>query len=490
MADSEIFKSKDNGSLWILPDGPNTKPEYLPCHDLEDISETFGSITLIQCINERGEYVTIGASVGAPEPTTTTLGTYIGRVADWIETVRCPFALYVMLSCGRKGVFENWERAMLVDVKAVTGRTRSGLVRKDEDVPAMHTFDIEAAPGVTDFFRLTSAAQSIDAGVGGQINSLRFSDDVACWDVCGETLEPCEKGIAVTTAATGVAAEVLISPAWGGTSDWAASAADPFAADEDIADGILIKVGRDTTRIIVVRGTTDAANPAEIAYSDDVGATWTTVDVGSTNAEFAIKKGALFAVTSYDIWLVTDLGRIYQSEDSGVTWTVREDANITATQYNYIHFTNPQVGYAVGDAGLVVKTVDAGLNWGQTGATAGAAELFSVFALSRARVWAGGSTGDLYYSDDGGDTFAAARQAGDVTAQVNDQAWLNDYHGYIANGEYVQFTINGGFSWENIDDTANLFTADLVSVNPCTERQVYSASPGAAAPGEIVQSVI
>ena len=489
MADSEIFKSKDNGSLWILPDGPNTKPQYLPCYDLEDITETNGGITLIQCINERGEYETISASIGAPEPTTTTLGTYIGKVADWIETVRCPFGLYVMLACGKKGIFENWERAMLIDVKAVTGRTRSGLVRKDEDVPAMHTFDIEAAPGVTDFFRLTSAQQSIDAGVGGQLTSLRFSDDVACWDTCGESQQPCERGIATTTAATGVAANVLISPEWAGTAAWEPSAADPFAADEDIADGILLKVGRNTSRIIVVRGTTDASNPAEIAYSDDLGATWTNVDVGSTNGEYAIKKGALFALSSYDVYLVTDGGRIYKSEDSGATWSVKEDANITASQYNAIAFVNPQVGYAVGTAGLVVKTVDAGKNWGQVGAAAGAAELFSVGVLSRNRVWVGAAAGLLYYTDDGGDSFSP-RTAGDTTAPVNDQAWLSDYHGYIANGETVQFTINGGYSFEQIEDTGNLATADLISVNPCTERQVFSASPGSGAPGEIIQSAI
>lgn len=488
MADSEIFKSKDNGALWILPDGPNTKPQYLPCHDLEDIAETNGSITLIQCINERGEFETIGATIGAPEPTTTTLGTYIGRVADWIETVRCPFALYVMLACGKKGVFENWERAMLVSVRAVTGRTRSGLVRMSEDVPAMHTFDIEADPGVFDFFRLTSAPQSIDDTAEGQITSLRFSEDVACWDVCGETVAPCEKGIATTSADVASASSVLISPEWGGTAGWTPSATDPFGVNEAIADGIFLKIGRNTDRIIVVRGTTDADDPMEIAYSDNKGTTWTLVNVGETDGEFAIKKGALFAVNPYEIYLVSNLGRIYKSEDKGVTWEVKEDAAITATQYNAVHFTNAQVGYAVGDNGLVVKTVDGGKNWGSVTA-AGTDELFSVWALSRSRIWVGGTNGEMYYSRDGGATWSL-RVAGDNTARVNDQSWLTDYVGYIANGEYVQFTINGGFSWENIDDTATYFTADLVSVNPCSTRQVFAASPGSAEPGEIVLSAL
>ena len=484
MADSEVFKSRENGALWILPNGPNTKPEYLPCHDLEDITQSNGGITLIQCINERGEYETLGATIAPPEPTTTTLGTYIGRVADWIETVRCPFGLYVMLSCGKKGVFENWERAMLLQVKAVTNRTISGLVRKDEDVPAMHTFDIEAEPGITDYFRLTSAEQTINAGVAGNINSLRFSDDVACWDTCGESAEVCENGVAGTTGTTAASGQVLLSPGLGGTADWAASSADPFTASEDVADVIMVKTGRTTTRLIAARGTTDAGNPAEIAYSDDNGATWTAVDVGSTNGEFVVKKGGLFALTPYDIFLVTDGGRIYKSEDKGISWEVKEDAGITSSAYNAIAMLNASVGYAVGTSGLVVKTVDGGKTWGQTAATAGSNDLFSVAVLGRDRLWVGSTAGVILESKDGGATWTS-RQLADATANVNDQAWLDDYSAWVANGETIQFTINGGFTWETIDDTTNLFTGDMVSVNVCNTRLVYGA-----APTEIVQSAV
>ena len=476
MASSEVFTSKTNGALWIQPAGPNSKPEFLPCHDLEDISETNGSITLIQCINERGEFETIGATVGAPEPTTTTLGTYIGRVADFIETVRCPFGLYVMLSCGKKGVFENWERAMLIQVQAVTGRTRSGLVRKDEDVPAMHTFDIEASPGVTDFFRLTSAAQALEAGFDtGLLTSTRFSDDIACWDDCGESRDVCEDGVATTTAQTDTFGKVLLSPQLSGTAEWTVTATDPFIATMDVADALIIKVGRSTTRLIVANGTTQVAANAQIAYSDDNGATWISVDVGTTVAEFFTKKGVLFAISPYEIYAVSNLGRIYKSEDKGISWTVKEDANITGAEYNAVHMLNSSVGFAVGTSGLVVKTVDGGKTWGQTGAVAGANDLFSVFALSRSRIWVGSTLGVMLFTEDGGETWAT-RQLADATANVNDMVWSSDYNAYVANGETAQFTINGGYTFETIEDTTNLHSSDMVSVNYCSERQVYNVS--------------
>lgn len=471
MANGEVYTSKNNGSLWILPNGPNTKPEFLPCHDLEDISESKGSITLIQCINERGEYETLGATIAPPEPTTTTLGTYIGKVADWIETVTCPFGLYVMLGCGKKGVFENWERAMLLDVKAVTNRTRSGLVRKEEDVAAMHTFDIEAAPGVKDFFRLTSAAQGTET-LAGDINSVRYLDEVSCWDSCGTPSGVCEMGV----MAQDTLPQVLLSPSLSGTSEWTSTAADPFGAAEGAADVAIFKVGRNTTRLLAVRGTTDVAAALEVAYSDDLGATWTSVFVGSTLGEFAVKKGALAVLGAYNIYLASNLGRIYKSEDGGLTWEVKEDANITATAYNAISMLNPNVGYAVGLAGLVVKTTDGGKTWSQVGA-AGAGNLFSVYPVSSRRVWVGGALGQMYYSTDGGATWGV-RQLSEQQP-VNDMVWDGDYFGVVANGETIKFTINGGYSWEAIEDTVNLLTTNAVSVSVCNTRQIVSADDAA-----------
>jgi photosystem II stability/assembly factor-like uncharacterized protein len=473
MADRQTYTSRENGALWIAPNGPNTKPEYLPCHDLEDISESNGSMSLIQCVDERGQYKTIGETIAPPEPTTTTLGTYFGRVADWIETVACPFPLYVMMrSGGKASVFENWERGMLLQVRNVANITRSGLVRISEDTAAMHTFDIEAYPGVIDFFRLSSVAQEPE----GNVTSLRFLDDPACWDQSGSTRNTTDVGYATTEAGTGVTAEVLVAP------NWTATAADPFAVDEDIADLALFKISRDKYRILVVRGTTDAGDPMEVAYSDDEGANWTRVDVGATDGEFAIKKGALYGLDKYNIFLVSNLGRIYKSEDGGQSWATVEDASITATAYNAVHFLNPDVGYAVGLGGLVVRTLDGGRTWGQVPTAAGSNALYSVFVLGQERVWVGSTNGVMYYTTDGGQTWTSRTLPGGA-ANVNDIQFPNDYVGYVANGTSVKFTITGGYSWETIEDTANLLTGPLVSVNYDSPRLVYSASAG-----EIIQS--
>ena len=37
------------GALWVQPDGPNTEPKFLGCHELGDLSEAEGGVELIRC---------------------------------------------------------------------------------------------------------------------------------------------------------------------------------------------------------------------------------------------------------------------------------------------------------------------------------------------------------------------------------------------------------------------------------------------------------
>src|SRR5690606_36431684 len=121
-------------------------------------------------------------------------------------------------------------------------------------------------------------------------------------------------------------------------------------------------------RVVVARGTTDAGNPAEIAYSDDFGATWTAVNVGSTNAQFAQGPHSLFAYDPYNMWLVAGSGYIYYSDDGGLTWDTQDAGVATSNALHAIHFATDRIGYAVGASDTVLKTEDGGLSWTATDA--------------------------------------------------------------------------------------------------------------------------
>ncbi len=53
-------------------------------------------------------------------------------------------------------------------------------------------------------------------------------------------------------------------------------------------------------------------------------------------------------------------GIVLRSEDAGITWTT---ADIQGDFFRAVHFPTPEVGYAVGFSGTIIKTTDAGLSW-------------------------------------------------------------------------------------------------------------------------------
>lgn len=482
MASTEVFTSRKSGALWILPNGPNTRPEYLPCHDLEDIQENRGSSTLIQCIDATGQYRSLDTTLDAPELATFQLSTFIGKVADFIETVKCPFPLIVNLrTCGRADSFENYDRSYIVQAQRITTVTLSGLVRKDEDVAAMHTFDVEAFPDILRIFRLTPLNESVSESA--DITDVTFLDDPSCWDSCGESNTGCSYGFATSRALGGspsdIASVLLKTPTVG---TWTPTAADPFAAGEDIAAVTVFKVGQNTTRILVARGTTDAGNPAEVAYSDDSGATWTNVNVGTTNGQYFVGAKSLISFNRYDIWGVTTGGYIYKSEDGGATWTAQESGVITSSNYYVIQFVpgNPSILYAGADDGTVSKTTNGGTTWGSTTAAPGSDGIVGLAVLSSDRVWVGDDTGHLFYTNDGGTTWNSRSYGGSTGASrpVEDIVFPNDYVGFlvqnVAGSGSLYKTINGGFSWEL--QTGMPTNTGFNAIYACDSNSVYLAA--------------
>lgn len=474
----ETFKTKDNGGLWIQPDGPNTKPSLLPCYDLEEIDAPEGGITLSQCFNGKGGWKTVGYTEEAPEPITTTLGTYKGKTRDWLERVKCPFTLYVNLrDCGKVDVFDNFVRGMALDVAKIVSRKHMGLVRRSEDLNAEQTFDIQALPPLIEYFSMTALRQAVSETEA--LNDIIMCSAEKCAGPCGDATDLGDGGIAVGDAATGSPsniANVLATENGGGA--WTATAANPFAGAEHIMSATCFDIGRTTTRWIVARGTTDAANPAEIAYSDDEGATWIQVNVGSVNGQFANDSGALFALDQYHIWLVTNGGYIYFSDDGGITWTAQSSGTATTNTLRAIHFSDYLNGYAVGNTNTILKTNDGGITWAVvTGPTAKAAvNIYTVNVRDSLHVWLGyasatSTASNLYYTNDGG-TVWNQRTFGDSSAgSVDDIDFVDDYIAFLVHNTAapvgtVYYTVNGGYSWQEISTPTNAGLNAIDALSP------------------------
>jgi photosystem II stability/assembly factor-like uncharacterized protein len=378
----------------------------------------------------------------------------------------CPFTLFVHMSkSGRKDVFTNFDRTYVFVNVRITSRGLTNLTARtpDDNARSEQTFDL-SAESLLRLVTPTINAQSNSETTA--VNDITFCNEETCRTDEDPASAVCQTGYAACDAASGspaVSANVL-STTNGGT--WTATAADPFEVGENISGVECFALGRDTIRVIASRGAAVALSPAMVSYSDDSGATWTDVEVNSTNFTYIPAGQSMFAFDRNNVFVGLDNGFIYKSIDAGLTFTAIESATIHSGFWNAIHFVDTNVGWAGGAANILARTVDGGTSWSAiTGPSAESGNaVLTVFVLDRNRVWIGYDSGTLYYTLDGGalgsSSWTARAFTGSGVGEVRDVAFLNDSLGFLAVDNAspvgtVHWTIDGGYTWTALTTATN-----------------------------------
>lgn len=487
-----VYKATGNGA-WIQVDGPGTRPLLIGCGEVADIAEPTGDISLIQCVNAFGQYITVDSTQAAPTPVTTTVTTYTEKTRSALEQIRCAFAFYVLLNCNgkRKDVWGNYERGYRVVGGTITNKTYMGLVTRATQTASEIAFDLSFLPPVTSFFRWSAIRQPI--AETEDLNAILFCNSPTCQNSCATSRDGCQDGFIVTDAAGG-GSPANVANVWGtsnGGGDWDITATNPFGAGENIIAGGCFDFGRDTVRWVVVRGTTDVGNPAEVAISDDGGATWKQVDVGSVNGQFAATANSLFILDQNNIWLATTGGYIYYSSDAGETWTSQNEAEVTAGQYNAIYFADSRYGIAGANTGVIAFTIDGGVTWAQLTGYTDVDNVLSVTAHTSRLFWATTSGGNAYISFDAGANWALRPFANSGTGSVPDQSWLNSYTGAmihtVGGVSTLQTTVDGGWTWELMPGVPT--NSGLNDVFFCSESLLFAVGNANGGTGVIVKAI-
>lgn len=468
----EPQKSMETG-LWVLPDGPNTQPRYLGCHGIATVTAPKGTNTLYYCKdpNSPNRYVVSAKTKGPPGLVTFTVETDVRQVRDYMEKLKCAAPVIATdVKVAPLKDFVNWERASVYLNADVTQKTRTNRVSKgDANDLQMMSFDMEADAEIE--LLPLSAYRDTNVTETTALNHVFACNFDTCASEFGQAQEHCDTFYAVGDAVAGSAA---------GTADvwivsdgvWTAAAADPFATDEIIATGCCFPVGKETTRLLVFRGSTDPSNPAECAYSDDGGATWTTVNIGSDNGEFVSNAHSVFALDQYNIWVGTDSGRIYFSANGGATWTAQDNAGIHSGAWNWIEFLDELNGFAGGAADVLAVTVDGGTTWTQLTATGNGGDILCGAVLDAKRAWVGTDDGELFYTLNGGTTWTERTGwTGSGTGDVKDVKFFGHLVGLMSHNNATPkgnffFTKDGGFTWEAITTSANTGVNSLLMCSP------------------------
>lgn len=233
----------------------------------------------------------------------------------------------------------------------------------------------------------------------------------------------------------------------------------PFAAQEDILSAVCFAVNKDTNRWLVTRGAEAApANPAEVAYSDDGGYNWTNVDAESAGTRSASDSDALFALDQRHVWFVTTGGYIFFSDDGGESWTAQDEGSATAEDLNAVDFATAEVGMAVGDSGVVLKTSDGGETWSAATSITGTPNVYTVQVIDSNVALVGTANGYIYMTFDGGDSWVekysvASGSVDSIHAVSTYVVWA------VSNNASSVGTVirsrNGGYSWESVTTPTN-----------------------------------
>jgi len=468
----EYFDEFD-GMIFVQKDGPNTIPEPQPCATIDGVDQPDGDIVRRYCRTNDGGIKTANTSQGTPSSATFDVTMWKMKRRDVFQRARerrCMIPVYVAhgLCAGRQDNILSWEELEIYQDPYVTSKGKANLARgqrEEGDTAEMVglTYSLSAAPKVHELYKLVTTTTTVGTteAEGEPLRDITTCTVPRCPLVgCGAPKEPCDEIHVVADATPAAKAEGYQSADNAGSfDDWAG--AIPFAAGDPIASIVCFMMDATTERILIANGAVGVAS-AEVAYSDDGGATWSaSIAVGASATEFANGGGSLFALDYRHIWFCTNEANVWFSSDGGVTWTDQNAPTPAASEgLFYIHFVDENFGWAVGGfrttpTGLFIQTTDGGEHWSLSTTEPKVERGNAVAVLDANNVWVALDDGTVYYTRDWGATWNA-RVLPSTMTNIGDIQFVDHYVGGLCgykagagNGvATVMRTFDGGYTWE------------------------------------------
>ncbi|HQE92267.1 MAG TPA: YCF48-related protein [Anaerolineae bacterium] len=160
---------------------------------------------------------------------------------------------------------------------------------------------------------------------------------------------------------------------------------------------------------------------------------------------------------------VGDGGLIIRSMDGGVTW--RPLVGGTKLNLRHVQFLDNDHGWAVGDDGLIIATDDGGSTWNVQTTPTGA-DLHRVHFVDAARGWVVGQGGTVLATQNGGVQWTS--QASNTTEDLYGVDFVDETHGWAVGGNgTVIATTDGGTTWnkQSCGEIHALYDVDFVDRN-------------------------
>lgn len=445
--------------------------EFLTCSACDDITVPEGDITLKYCPdpNRSGDFIVTSSIAGEPGAPTMSLIRPLRKVYNYLMETECPAQYRVNWACrGDRTVFKNYSVGFMMLYARITNRnipTPTALDPGSED--RVETSADMTGLDATMVYQLTGVKQPCSA-FAQAINDMAFLTK-QCEDICGDRIGEGEFGYAVMDAAAYMdTSGVEVGYTEDGGATWEACSGEPFGAT--YTNNVLcveLKETSDGHRVIVGRDGVAGVDP-QIAYSDDVGATWT--QVYPDEGEHGQAVNDLEKDLTGALWACGDDGYIWKSTDIGNSWVAKEEGVETSEDLNAMAFVADQMfkpkefGVAVGDNNAFLYTEDGGNNWTAGTGPAAGVNLLSVDINKFGHIYVGTNDARVFRSMDDGDSWVEVL---DKTAGSIEYIHFDPYMNYF--GALVWNTAAPVGTVYRTEDGGAAWYTDVVGTTPTNE---------------------
>lgn len=445
--------------VWVPTDGPGSAMEILRPIGAGDISQPYGTRSVVWVNGTNGEFVPFDTEDAPPGDNPTTTFTFfpqgrqnfLERMANAQDVFHMQKRLSPCYSIdnptgwrtqGRVWHYSQGKVQSNTNAAAPTVRAGGALIEDSVEVVFLQVLEFLALSLTT---QTTTETENLMAICG-------LSEKA---DACGGGYPGPDKMLFIGgDADTAATANVLYSVTGGGT--WAAMTNDPFAANEHI-QAAAVRSYNDGFRLVVGRSVTDAGNPPEIAYATAAAfdattvaaLTWTTVNIGATNAEFVT---AIFWPELNRLYVGLNAGDIYLSTNQGESFTRIYDGS---TQINA--FASDKFGgvWAVGATNTILyeSANNRGVFTAKVGPSGGGT-FYSIAIAYDGKIYAGNGQ-SLYKNNNDAKTAGAWTTEKDFGSGKTVQGIVCEGNHKLPNGdsEIIRVLVDGtsGAVWDSVD---------------------------------------
>lgn len=160
-------------------------------------------------------------------------------------------------------------------------------------------------------------------------------------------------------------------------------------------------------------------------------------------------------------WAVGNNGVILNTLDGGTSWS-SQDTPIKANFYG-VSFFNRDIGFIVGENGVILKTLDGGENW-YTLYSITQDKLNSIHIIDSLNIIVVGDNGTILKAIDG-ETFELVGKSASVVANLNAVTFVGSLLGWaVGNNGILVVTRDGGSTWTR-QKVVDPYTGSVIEVN-------------------------